>query len=292
MKHFKVLMPLFMLVVAALACSLPLETPPTVPTETPAPPTAEVLVTEGSTDLPTEPPFICAPDMVAAISFSVEFCYPGTVVTGFVESMIPEKEPDPDMAPWDYNPDMIEIALQQYPVINAYHQPVIHIYPVADYIALEPDIQTTLDSLQVLLAGKDPSPESIPFLPRFNAAQMMQGQVRYLDFRNGSGVRFLTQYGQAFMPINNVSAFYAFTGLTDDGQYFITASLPISHPDFTADNMTDPPEGWDAFLDNYETYMDEMETFLEGENLDAFTPNLALLDEMMASFLIPPTAIP
>lgn len=288
MKRSKILLPLLILVIAALACALPIETPPAVPTSTMAPPTEEGVMTED----PTEPPFMCAEDMVAVNSFSVEFCYPSAVVSGIVESMVPEKQLDPEMAPWDYNPDMIEIVLQQYPVMNAYHQPVIHIYPVADYIALEPNIQTTLESLQALLASKDPSPEGIPFLPIFNAAQMMQGQVRYLEFRNGSGVRFLTQYGQAFMPINNVSAFYAFTGLTADGQYFITASLPISHPNFAVDNMTDPPEGWDAFSANYETYIDEMETFLEGEYSDAFTPNLALLDEMMTSFLIPPTAIP
>lgn len=292
MKRLKVLVPLLMLVIAALACSLPFETPPAASTSPVAPSTEEVVITDDSTEMPTEPPYMCAQDMVAANSFSVEFCYPDAVVSGIVESMIPEKQPDPDMAPWDYNSDTIEIVLQQYPVTNNYHQPVIHIYPVADYIALEPNTQTTLDSLQALLMSKDPSPEAIPFLPIFNAAQMLQGQVRYLDFRNGSGVRFLTQYGQAYMPINNASAFYAFMGLTDDGQYFISATLPITHPDFAADDMTDPLEGWDAFLANYETYLDGMETFLEGEYLDAFTPNLALLDEMMMSFLIPPTAMP
>ena len=39
-------------------------------------------------------------------------------------------------------------------------------------------------------------PDALPFFTNWNAAQMMATQVEYIDFQNGSGVRYLTRYGQ------------------------------------------------------------------------------------------------
>lgn len=295
MKRLYVFLALTVLVLSILACSFPWETPeeeptPTFTPEVPAVATETATPTEAIT--PSATPYTCPAGLTAMTAFSVEFCYPFSLATGVAQAMIPENPPDPMMGPWDYNPDMIELTLQDYPVYNQYHDPVIHIYPVADYIALEPNISTTLANLQVLLASQDPNPSSVPFLPIFNAAQMMHAQVSYIDFRNGSGVRFLTQYGQAALPINNPSAIYAFMGLTDDGQYFISATFGINHPSFEDDSMAEPAEGWEAFTMNYETYIANVEAALAAEPTGAFTPDLAYLDEMMASFLIPAAAIP
>ena len=301
MKRLNIFLVLLVLILSSLACSFPwetpTETPPSVPT-TEVPPlpseTEAPIETETPTEevVPSATAYTCPAGLTGMTAFSVEFCYPFSLATGVAQSMIPENPPDPMSAPWDYNPDMIELTLQDYPVYNQYHDPIIHIYPVADYIALEPNIQTTLTSLQTLLASQDPHPSSVPFLPIFNAAQMMHAQVTYLTFRNGSGVRFLTQYGQAALPINNPSAIYAFMGLTDDGQYFISATFGINHPSFENDSMAEPAEGWEAFTNNYETYITNMETALAAEPANAFTPDLSLLDGMMSSFLIPAAAIP
>jgi len=292
MKRINIFLMIAAILLAALACSLPgqntTETPePIVPTDAPT-----EAVTEAATEEPTEPPYTCAAGMLPGYAFTVEFCYPSAYATGFNQAFLAEVAPDPNLAPWDFNPDMIELDFNGYPIPNEYHTPTIRIYPVADYVALEPNLQTTFDNLQALLVSQDPNPSSIPFLPIFNAAQMMQAQVSYLNFRNGQGVRFVTQYGQAFMPINNVSAFYAFSGLTDDGQYFISAIFPITHPDFAADNMTEPAEGWEAFSNNYENYINDLETYLASQPSNAFTPDLAVLDAMMESFLVPVGAIP
>ncbi|MBG0784447.1 MAG: hypothetical protein H0S79_05050 [Anaerolineaceae bacterium] len=301
MKRLNIFLVLLVLILSSLACSFPWETPTETP---PSVPTTEVPALPSETEAPieTEPPteevvpsataYTCPAGLTGMTAFSVEFCYPFSLATGVAQSMIPENPPDPMSAPWDYNPDMIELTLQDYPVYNQYHAPIIHIYPVADYIALEPNIQTTLTSLQTLLASQDPHPSSVPFLPIFNAAQMMHAQVTYLTFRNGHGVRFLTQYGQAALPINNPSTIYAFMGLTDDGQYFISATFGINHPSFENDSMAEPAEGWEAFTNNYETYITNMETALAAEPANAFTPDLSLLDGMMSSFLVPAAAIP
>ena len=300
MKRLNLILMISALLLAALACSLPGQTAtetaePVATTEAPTEDITEAQseeVTEAVTEAPTEEAYTCAAGMLPGYAFTVEFCYPSAYATGFSQAFVAEVPPDPNMAPWDYNPDTIQLDLNGYPVPNEYHNPTIRIYPVAGYVALEPNIQTTITNLQALLASQDPNPSGIPFLPIFNAAQMMQAQVSYLTFRNGQGVRFITQYGQAYMPINNVSAFYAFSGLTDDGQYFISATFPVSHPDFAADNMTEPAEGWEAFSNNYETYITNLETALASQPSNAFTPDLATLDAMMESFLVPAGAIP
>jgi hypothetical protein len=295
MKRLSIFIAIFALLAATLACSLPGTSTPETPMVTEEVTDTEVVTeapTEAITEIVTEPPYACAAGMVQGIAFTVEFCYPSAYATGFNQSMIAEVAPDPNMAPWDYNPTTIEIGLVGYPVPNEYHTPTVHIYPVADYIALEPNIQVTINDLQTLLTNQDPNPSSVPFLPIYNAAQMMQAKVSYFEFRNGTGVRFITQYGQAAMPINNVSAIYAFMGLTSDGQYVISATFPVTHPDFVADNMTEPAEGWAVFSENYETYINDMEAYLAGQPDNTFTPDLTQLDEIMSSFLVPVNAIP
>jgi hypothetical protein len=302
MKHRLYLLALIALLLATQACTLPwspeveeppasaeiIVTEPQPPTEIPEP----TEPTEVFTDVPTEEPFACGPGMAPTSAFTVEFCYPEAYTNGFMQVRVSENPPTADVPIWGVNPDMIEITLTGYPVVNEYHDPIVRIYPVADFVALEPRIQTLVDELGALLASGATDPASIPFVPIFNAAQMMQAQVTHLDFRNGQGVRFITQYSQGAIPVSNDSAFYAFIGLSDDGAYLISATMPITHPLFYPDMLTEPPEGWQAFAENLETYLSNMEADLSTQPADSFFPHLTPLDDMMASFLIPPDAIP
>jgi hypothetical protein len=306
MKHRLYLLALIALLLALPACALPWTPAEDTPTpsdieeiiETEPDPTdsAEIIETDVATEEPieepTEIPFTCGLGMAPASAFALEFCYPEQYTNGFMQVQVPENPPSDDVPPWGVIPNMIELTLTGYPVENQYHDPIVRIYPVADFVALDPHIQTIVDDLQALLASQDPNPASIPFVPIFNAAQMMQAQVTYLDFRNGKGVRFITQYGQAALLINNDSAFYAFIGITDDGAYLVSATMPITHPLFFPDMLTEPAEGWQTFAENLETYLSKKETDLLTQPADSFFPHLTPLDEMMASFLIPPDAIP
>jgi hypothetical protein len=310
MKSRLYLIALMTVLLAALACNLPWDTAEEtsqpvdnpVITDTVPEPVADTDVvepeappeepTEAPIELHTPGPFTCSPGMVSAAAFSVEFCYPGQYSNGFSQAMVPENPPDGEMPIWGVKPDTIEVTLTGYPIENEYHDPIIRIYPVDEFVALEPQIQTLVTELQALLASGATNPDSIPFVPIFNAAQMMQAQVTHLDFRNGKGVRFITQYSQAAIPISNDSAFYAFIGLTDDGAYLISATMPVNHPLFYPDMFTEPAEGWATFSENFETYLNTMETDLLTQPPDAFYPGLSPLDAMMASFLIPPDAIP
>ncbi len=304
MKKVIFLFSIISLLMVALACNLPITTKTEV---TALPPDKTVTDTPGSPEVPTdEPPaqeptaedpltdepFVCNEHMTLGSAFGVEFCTPTAIASGFTQAMIPEKLPDLNNAPWDFNPDTIEIVLTDYPIDNLYHDPMILIYPIDDFIALGENIEGIVTNLETLLADQPPNPDTIPFLPIYNAAQMMQGNVSYLDFRNGSGVRFITQYGQAAAPISNDCATYSFMGLTDNGQYFVSATFPINHELFYPDVLTEPAEGWEIFSENFMGYINNMESELAMQQPESFIPNLQLLDEMMSSFLIPVDTLP
>jgi hypothetical protein len=285
---------------AVLACNLPARVP--IPTANHTDTDMGTLTqTDESTEQqpaaesPTateEPPFACSAHMTPGSAFGIEFCFPTAIASGFTHTLLSEKLPSLDAAPWDFNPDTIEIVLIDYPVDNLYHEPSLLIYPIEDYMTLGENIETMVTNLETLLIDQPPNPDTIPFLPIYNASQMMQANVRYLDFRNGNGVRFMTQYGQAAAPISNDSAIYSFMGLTDNGQYFISASFPINHELFYPDVLTEPAEGWEIFSENFMGYINNMESELAMQPSESFTPDIGLLDEMIASIFIPPDAIP
>lgn len=123
----------------------------------------------------------------------------------------------------------------------------------------------------------------LPFLPLFNASQALHAQDKYLDFKNGKGVRFLTQFDQAPLPINNFELIYTYQGLTADGNFYVAAVLPINHPSLPADNKItgkEPPE----FTSDFPKYLANTASALEQQPAGSFTPDLAKLDAMMSSW--------
>jgi hypothetical protein len=79
--------------------------------------------------------------------------------------------------------------------------------------------------------------------------------------------------------------FYTFQGLTEDGDYYISAIFPASHPNLPA---ADSVEIGQDFYDNFETYILETETMLDTQEAGDFTPDLNALDELIASLEITP----
>jgi hypothetical protein len=119
-----------------------------------------------------------------------------------------------------------------------------------------------------------------------DTSQMMFTQVEAVEFQNGNGVRVLTQYNQGQQPINNRNLFYTYQGLTDDGQFYVAAILPVSYPDLP-DLPTDVMGEERAELErNYPAYLEKIKNLLDNAPADSFTPDLTVLDEMIASLQI------
>ncbi len=194
--------------------------------------------------------------------------------------------------PQEYYPEHRRIEFSGYPLTDKFFEPVIRVYPVAEFAAMNSIISDRVNTLQSILVDMPSDPNSFPFLPLFNAAQVFHAKSGYFQFQNGSGVRFLTEYAQYYAPVNNYDLFYTYQGLTADGHYWISAIFPVnaSYLQETWNSTQVPPDGlaapaWDSQnLENdmkayYITMIDRLNTTPE-EN---FTPSIACLDQFLQS---------
>jgi hypothetical protein len=177
-------------------------------------------------------------------------------------------------------PEYRRLTLQGYPVANHLHKPQIFVYPAGGLAAANENAGKTVTELQALLQTQQAG-DQLPFLPPFNAAQVMHAQVQYLDFKSGKGVRFLTQFDQAPLPINNYELFYTFQGLSSDGKYYIAAVLPVTNPELPASSEVSEQQA--ETLNDFPNYISGVVSLLNQQPADSFTPDLNKLDALMGS---------
>jgi putative hemolysin len=220
----------------------------------------------------------------------IRFSYSDALAADVVGQAIPADGDDtPD---WARMPAHIRLSFEGYTLPETFHKPYILIFSAEDLAGNE-ILQRIAANIQQILAEKPDEPVGVfqgaGILPPMNAGPMVVTQVAYFDFQNGSGVRFLTQMGQAYYPINNHDLFYTFQGMTHDGEYYVAAILPISHPMLPLDGSEIPGGDFDAFADNFETYSAEVAAQLNAEDAGSFAPSITMLDAVMQSLEVTPT---
>ena len=203
--------------------------------------------------------------------------------------VISEKVPGEigDGFPGSTFPTHLRFAYNNYALQGTFHEPQMLIYPVEEFRPIDESAAEEINALHDLLAARPADmPDHMPFLPLWNAAQMFSSNVRFVDFQNGAGVRYLSQYGQAFAPINNNSLFYTFQGLTMGDTHYVAALFPVSHPSLPADGNSVPNDDWEAFGEDFENYIRDIEQQLSAQPDNSFTPDLMLLDAMIQSLRV------
>jgi hypothetical protein len=231
--------------------------------ETPVSPT--VLVTEATE--PIEEP----------LSINLEL---SDLAQGKTIETVTAVQPNNESPYWEIMPEHLLVTLKDYPVSGHLMKPQIFVYPVAELSQFNASSAQMALDLQKLFSDQQVK-EIMPFLPLFNAAQVMHSQVTFIDFKNGSGVRFLTQFDQAPIPLNNKELIYTFQGLTDDGSYYIAAILPVTHPDLPDDNKVSSDQEYQV-----EVFIAEMAESIEKLGQlpgTSFTPDLSKLDTLIQS---------
>jgi hypothetical protein len=174
--------------------------------------------------------------------------------------------------------------LNDYPIATHTRKPQIFVYPVNELTAINENADKTVVSLQTLIQ----SPQEIaimPFLPVASDVQMMHPHIQYLDFENGQGLRYLTEYGNGISPIHNAGLIYTYQGITGDGKYYVAAVLPVNHPSLPADATVTGNEP-SSFGSDYPKYKTDISQSLNVQAPDTFTPDLTLLDAMISSLKI------
>jgi hypothetical protein len=185
--------------------------------------------------------------------------------------------------PWWSSPEHRELTFNDWVLSDAYHAATIRIYPVADFRAMNENVNQGLDALQLALDTQPADYAGLAVSDMFNAGQLYQSNVKYLDFQNGRGARWLAQYGQAYFSVGWPYLFYTYQGLTSDGLYYISMILPVNHPYLPNPDEVDLN---DDFYENYGAYRDAVVAQLEAESENTFMPSLVLLDQMVESMTV------
>jgi hypothetical protein len=129
---------------------------------------------------------------------------------------------------------------------------------------------------------------ALPFLPRLNYHQTFCSQPQILAFPGGKGVRYLTFYSQGPSPVLDPHVFYTFQGVTDDGQFYVSAAFPVETGIFPIEASPclkcgepdyNPFPEWQALITSQLTQLNAQEA-------DKFEPSLKTLDELIQSIQI------
>jgi hypothetical protein len=230
---------------------------------------------------------------------NVSFVIPSGLATDATPQTVPAAD-DQNGPPWDAGPEHMEFTLNNYALSPGhFSQVLIDVYPAQGYADANAGANISLQRLRALLSNPSAplANQTLPQVPAFNAASMFAAQVKRMQFKNGDGVRMITQYGQAVGPAANNGTFYHFEGLTSDGKSYVIAVLPIeaaflqngndpSAPlppggiPFPGYNFTDPK--------HYTDYFKAITDKLDATPPDQFSPSLTALDALVQSISVNP----
>jgi hypothetical protein len=216
----------------------------------------------------------------------------------------------PHPSPFMGGPTVRAFPIDSYrSLIVAYSQEMAKsTIPAANYV---PDFDDQINTLKTLLA-KRPSAETIdivltqgrsdyyrgrlPLLPMYDVCEPFRSHFQYLNFKNGSGVAFITQYTMESTLIVNQSLSFNFQGMTADGKYYVTAQFPIAAPflphDFSEELAAKEGLNYDkgmfndSFRKSYKSYIDRTAARIEGHPGDEFRPALPMMVHLLESLQI------
>lgn len=267
-----------------LACSLSTAVPTeTVGVETLVAATMQALTAAAPPPSPT-------PSGVTVSSNGVEFLIPtGLASDASVDSTTAIEFPYITPSFGDM-PLHTVFQLNNYPIQGHQFAPRILVFRAAEYAQyteLTASIVAALQNLQY--TSGQPLPAGLP-------DGVFTAQAAPVSFQNGKGIRYLAQFDQSPLPINNREMFYYFHGLTGDGQFYIQAILPLNSPLLVADEKPTsitPPDGvqfdWTTIQNGYEAlpaYLEAVTQKLDTAQPDSFIPTLSMLDALIQSMTV------
>ena len=248
---------------------------------------ATITVTLESPPATTPEPVLDGKDVSAN---GISFFLPSNVAADSSGTVYKATPITADSPFWDKMPEHFYFLFKGYQHSNSMHLPRVYIWPIAEYIDENPGFEPTVTLLKNLIAGKstvDLTTAELPFPPLFNAAKIVSWVPEFLEFQNGSGLRYLTFFSQAAMPITNQGLFYTYQGITTDDMYYITAILPVSQSELPADDSDFQID--EAFYNFYQSYLGQLQGQVTEAPAESFTPNLTSLDAMMRSLQVNPS---
>jgi hypothetical protein len=278
--------------------------PASGPTSAPATPEVTGVTTGPSTPMSGTVPSTVAPvsaDARTVQSNGVSLAYDPSLATDVTGEVVPASTEA--MPAYAIAPAHVAFTFKDYPF--EYYGPEVQVVPLADYLKqadLPVAVSDQVQELQADIAQRPdlnqkykvfvPVPEGAPatgappLVPPINAQLQMAAKKGYLDFANGSGMRYVYWASQAPLPIDPNSLFYTYQGVTSDGKHFVTATFPVHAPVIApgpapSGNMTA------AWLNALNPAIAQT---IESADPAAFTPPLPTLDALVQSIQVAPNA--
>lgn len=168
-------------------------------------------------------------------------------------------------------------------------KPQVYVYPVDGLKQLDASVAQNIEALEKILNEQSiPADQEIPVFPLISAAQVFRSQARVIDFVNGRGVSFITYYAQDAAPIRGEQVFWTFQGLTIDSKYFVSVFWNIGSPALPQGASAISGTEYDAFIKEYQNYLNNLVTTLDALPPAGFNPNLGLLENLARSLNVTP----
>jgi hypothetical protein len=144
-------------------------------------------------------------------------------------------------------------------------------YGLIEMLETRPDLLT-------FSAGRNDIPDLSP-----GVAPLTLAQRQYLDFKSGSGYRFLSAYAQMDVSVNNGNLRYRYQGLTADENYLVDVTFAVDAPANPPRYVRiDAPTDTEEF-EHSRDYGEQVAVFYDAIAPEAFTPSLLDLDALIAS---------
>jgi hypothetical protein len=164
---------------------------------------------------------------------------------------------------------------------------------VQDYAALSDSAEEEMQRLKEMIAERPSQVQECIPQPALSAFyticshQQFDANIAYVNFQNGSGVRFVTVYAiQDAVPVSNENLAYVFQGFTDDERYYVAAGFRITHMDLEEFVLEIPQEVYaEPSGDALRQYFDDYEALLNAAE-GRYQPLLSRFDEILSSLRI------
>lgn len=179
-------------------------------------------------------------------------------------------------------PQHVRLTLNLYGLNGSQHEPHILIFRSDEYAQYTENTVNIISAMKALqYVDGQPLPDSLD--------SDFMAQTHAVNFKNGRGVRYLTQIFTNFNPVNNGDLLYYYQGMTDDGKYYVEAILPIGASFLAADDNANTPlpaDGIPFDMNNFQGYLDAVAQRLNSTDNFSFTPYLDYLDAMVESMQV------
>lgn len=214
----------------------------------------------------------------SGISFAIPNIYDETY---FIGEHVPEEISDSTMP--ISHPDYMRFAYA--PNMRGFD---LRVYPLEAYAQMEPYVGEQIADLQNLLDSRPAlnTMTSLPYVLRLGASQVFVGRAGYVEGTNISGIHYLTLFAQSAPPLQRDSLAYTFQGITTDGAYYVSLTMPVMVNSLPEVGDPIPYTVDEDELETYRRYVEARRTIVDSADPSSVQPSMTSLSQIALTLAI------